>query len=101
MTLRAFAKVDVTLEVETNLVSESSETRTAKDYYRDHRDRVMVICGKEGQAVEERDFFVVESVGTISGGLLITGIFDQNRRERMRSDKVRLATEQEIALRPS
>lgn len=87
--------------METNLVSESSETRTAKDYYRDHRDKVMVVCGKEGEVVESRDFFVVESVGTIAGGLLITGMFDGNRRERLRSNHVRLATEQEIASRPS
>lgn len=87
--------------METNLVSESSETRTAKDYYRDHRDKVMVVCGKEGQAVEGRDFFVVESVGTIAGGLLITGVFDGNRRERLRSHLARLATEQELAARPS
>ena len=87
--------------METTPVSESSETRTAKDYYRDHRDKVMVVCGKEGQPLQGCDFFVVESVGTIAGGLLITGMFDGNRRERLRSHLARLATEQELAARPS
>jgi hypothetical protein len=85
--------------VETNPVSELSETRNAKDYYRDHRDKLMVVCGAEGQALEGRDFFMVESVGTLPNGLLITGLFDHNRRERLRSHSVRMATEQEIASR--
>jgi len=85
--------------VETNPASESSETRTAKDYYRDHRDKVMVVCGKEGHVLESRDFFLIESVGTLAGGLLITGLFDHQRRERLRSHNVRLATEGEIASR--
>ena len=59
----------------------------------------MVVCGKEGQVVEGRDFFTVESVGTLPNGLLITGLFDHNRRERLRSHSVRLATEGEIAAR--
>ncbi len=85
--------------VETNPENVFAETRTAKDYYRDHRDRVMVVCGKEGQALESRHFFVVESVGTLPNGLLITGLFEQNRRERLRSEGVRLATDWEIASR--
>lgn len=79
--------------------TERSETRTAQEYRRDHRDRVMVICRKEGQVLESRHFFVVESVNTLPDGLLVTGLFDQNRRERMRSHEVRLATEWEIASR--
>ena len=85
--------------MEINTETPSSETRTAKDYYRDHRDRIMVVCGKEGQSLESRHFFVVESVGTLPNGLLITGLFEQNRRERLRSEAVRLATEGEIAAR--
>ncbi len=85
--------------METNPESEFAETRTAKDYYREHRDKVMVVCGKEGQALESRDFFVVESVGTLPNGLLITGLFDHQRRERLRSHGIRLATEGEIATR--
>jgi hypothetical protein len=85
--------------VETNPESVIAETRTAKDYYRDHRDRVMVICPKEGVTLESRHFFVVESVGTLSDGLLVTGLFEHNRRDRLRSQNVRLATESEIALR--
>jgi hypothetical protein len=85
--------------VETTLESSSPEARSAKEYYRDHRDRVMVIRVKEGQALESRHFFVVESVGTLSDGLLVSGLFDHNRRERLRCHEVRLATEQEIASR--
>jgi hypothetical protein len=85
--------------VETNPEIESSETRTAREYYQDHRDRVMVVCGKEGQPLESRHFFTVESVGTLPNGLLITGVFENNRRERLRSHEVRLATEGEIATR--
>ena len=78
---------------------ESPETRTAQDYYRDHRGKVMVVRGKEGQGLEDRDFFLVESVGTLPTGLLVTGLFDHNRRERLRSHSVRLATQGEIAAR--
>ena len=79
--------------------SKPAETRNAKDYYRDHRDRVMVVCPKEGKALESRHFFVMESINTLPDGLLVTGVFDQNRKERMRSHEVRLATEWEIASR--
>jgi hypothetical protein len=41
----------------------------------------------------------VESVGTLEDGLLVSGLFEHNRRERLRSQNVRLATEQEIAAR--
>ena len=85
--------------MEINPESESAETRTAQDYYQAHRDKVMVVCGKEGQAPQGRDFFLVESVGTLPTGLLVTGLFDHNRRERLRSQSVRLATEWEIASR--
>jgi hypothetical protein len=85
--------------VETNPEIELAETRTAKDYYREHRGKVMVVCGKEGHSLENRDFFVVESVGTLANGLLITGLFDHDRRERLRSHAVRTATETEIAAR--
>lgn len=85
--------------MDTNPESVLAETRTAKDYYKDHRDRVMVICAKEGQALESRHFFTVESVGTLPNGLLITGLFEHNRRERIRSEGVRLATDGEIASR--
>ena len=85
--------------METNLETASAETRTAKDYYKDHRDRVMVVCAKEGQALESRHFFTVESVGTLPNGLLITGLFEHNRRERLRSETIRLATDGEIASR--
>ncbi len=85
--------------VETDPIDFATETRTAKDYYQDHRGRVMVVCAKEGQALESRHFFVVESVGTLPNGLLVTGLFEHNRRDRFRSHEVRLATESEIASR--
>ncbi|MEP6668250.1 MAG: hypothetical protein ABJF10_03805 [Chthoniobacter sp.] len=85
--------------METTPESVLAETRTAKDYYRDHRGRVMVVCAKEGQALESRHFFTVESVGTLPNGLLITGLFEHNRRERLRSEGIRLATDGEIASR--
>lgn len=85
--------------METTPESVVPETRTAQQYYRDHRDRVMVICPKEGVTLESRHFFTVESVGTLEDGLLVSGLFEHNRRERLRSQNVRLATEQEIAAR--
>ncbi len=85
--------------METNSEIESSETRTAKQYFRDHQGKVMVVTREEGQAVDNRDFFLVESVGTLANGLLITGLFDHSRRERLRSHRIRLATESEIAAR--
>lgn len=77
----------------------SSETRTAKQYFRDHQGKVMVVSREEGQAVENRDFFLVESVGTVANGLIVTGIFDHSRRERLRSHCIRLATDGELAAR--
>jgi hypothetical protein len=85
--------------VDTNSAVESLETRTAKQYFRDHQGKVMVVPRAEGQALDSRDYFTVESVGTLGNGLLVTGLFDHSRRERLRSDRVRLATADEIVTR--
>lgn len=85
--------------MEPNPENASAETRTAKEYYREFRDRVMVLCGKEGEVPDGRDFFRVESVGTLPNGLLVTGIFEHHRRERLRTETIRPATEGEIAAR--
>jgi hypothetical protein len=88
-------------DVETNSDSEPSETRTAKQYFQEHQGKVMVVDRAEGQALDNRDFFLIESVGTLGNGLLVTGLFDHSRRERMRSHCIRLATVSEIATRHS
>jgi hypothetical protein len=86
-------------DVETNPESESSETRTAKQYFQEYQGKVMVVTRAEGQALNSRDFFLVESVGTLANGLLVTGLFDHSRRERLRSHSIRLATADELATR--
>ena len=85
--------------VETNTENESSETRTAKQYFQEHQGKVMIVSRAEGQALDSRDFFLIESVGTLGDGLLVTGLFDHSRRERLRTDSIRRATAGEIATR--
>jgi len=65
----------------------------------EHRDKIMVLQKAEGVAPLSTDFFTVESVGTHPTGLIITAIFEHNRRQRLRPAEVRRATEQEIATR--
>jgi hypothetical protein len=77
--------------------STSIETTTAREYLSEHRGKVMVLQKAEGQAPPREDFFLVESVGTHPSGLIITGVFEHNRRQRLRPVEMRRATELEIA----
>jgi hypothetical protein len=56
----------------------------------------MVVQRAERQPLSE-DFFQVESVGSHPSGLVITGVFENNRRQRLRPEDIRRATESEIA----
>ena len=57
----------------------------------------MVVQRAEGQSPRSEDFFQVESVGSHPSGLIITGVFEHNRRQNLRPMDIRRATESEIA----
>ena len=63
----------------------------------EHRGKMMVLQKAEGQVPVSSDFFLVESVGSHPSGLVITGVFEHNRRQRLRTSEMRRATEWEIA----
>ena len=57
----------------------------------------MVVQRAEGLPPRSEDFFQVESVGSHPSGLIITGVFEHNRRQNLRPMDIRRATELEIA----
>jgi hypothetical protein len=57
----------------------------------------MVVQRAEGQSPRSEDFFQVESVGSHPSGLIITGVFEHNRRQNLRPTDIRRATDLEIA----
>jgi len=59
----------------------------------------MVLQRAEGQPPRSEDFFQVESVGSHPSGLIVTGVFEHNRRQNLRPMDIRRATEVEIASR--
>ena len=69
----------------------------ARGYRRAYAGKLMIIDRCEGTERSGRDFFHIEDVGTHPTGLLVTGIFDHNRRGHMLASSVREATEAEIA----
>ncbi len=73
------------------------DTATAKQYMTEHRGKIMVLQKAEGVAPLSTDFFTVESVGTHPSGLIVTAVFEHNRRQRLRPAEIRRATESEIA----
>lgn len=75
------------------------ETRTAKQYMAEHRGKVMVLQKAEGIAPVNTDFCTVESAGTHPTGLIVTAVFEHNRRQHLRTGEIRLATDLEIAAR--
>jgi hypothetical protein len=81
--------------------SERSDTRTAKQYMAEHRDKIMVLQRAEGIAPLDSDFCTVESAGTHPTGLFVTVLFEQHRRQNLRTGAIRRATELEIATRPA
>jgi hypothetical protein len=83
--------------VNPTLGSDSSETVSAKEYMLEHRGKIMVLQKAEGVAPQTTDFFTVESVGTHPSGLIITAVFEHNRRLRLRPAEIRYATDLEIA----
>ena len=85
------------MSVNPTSASDPSETATAKEYMLEHRGKVMVLQKAEGIVPQSTDFFTVESVGTHPSGLIITAVFEHNRRQRLRPAEVRRATELEIA----
>ena len=69
----------------------------ARGYRRAHAGKLMVIDRSDDQERSARDFFQIEDVGTHPTGLLVTGIFDGNRRRHMLASSVREANTDEIA----
>jgi hypothetical protein len=77
-------------------VAPSPET-PARAYHRAHAGKLMVVEPTTGRELSSSDFFHVEDVGTHPTGLFVTGIFDDARRNHMKSSAVRDATPDEIA----
>ena len=73
-----------------------AEPITAVAYRRAHAGKLMVIQRAEGRSPSASDFFHLDSVGTHPTGLLVTGIFDNDRRAHMMASSVRDASCSEI-----
>ena len=71
----------------------------ARGYRRAHAGKLMIIDRSDDHERSARDFFHIEDVGTHPTGLLVTGIFDNNRRGHMLASSVREADAEEIAWR--
>jgi hypothetical protein len=69
----------------------------ARSYRRVHAGKLMIIDRSADRERSARDFFHIEDVGTHPTGLLVTGIFDNNRRGHMLATSVREADADEIA----
>jgi hypothetical protein len=81
----------VPLQEETNAVA----------YRKAHTGKLMIIRRAEGEPTVAGDFFEFDSVGTHPSGLLVTGIFQNDRRDHMMASRVRAASEAEITWRNS
>ncbi len=68
----------------------------AAAYRRAHVGKLMVIQRGEGRPPAAGDFFQLESVGTHPTGLIVTGIFEDERRAHMMASAVREANHSEI-----
>lgn len=75
------------------------EETNAIAYRRAHTGKLMIIRRAEGEPMVETDFFQFDSVGTHPSGLLVTGIFQNDRRSHMMASRVRAANQVEIAWR--
>jgi hypothetical protein len=71
----------------------------ARGYRRAHAGKLMIIDRTDDRERSAGDFFHVEDVGTHPTGLIVTGIFDGNRRGHMLASSVREADADEIAWR--
>ena len=83
----------------TTLAPPPSEELDARSYRRVHEGKLMLIDRGDARALSASDFFEFDSVGTHPTGLLVTGIFENDRRSHMRAGTVRDATSEEIAWR--
>jgi hypothetical protein len=73
------------------------EETNAVAYRRAHAGKLMIIRRAEGEPMVARDFFLFDSVGTHPSGLLVTGIFQNDRRSHMMASRVRAANQAENA----
>ena len=80
-----------------SLVVPVAEENTARGYRRAHAGKLMVLQRSGATEPAPRDFFHLEDVGTHPSGLLVTGIFENDRRAHMMATAVRDASEAEIA----
>jgi hypothetical protein len=84
-----------------SLAPPAAENINARAYLRAHTGKLMIIERSEGRERSAADFFHIEDVGTHPTGLLVTGIFDNNRRSHMMAASVRDANAAEIAWQAS
>lgn len=75
------------------------EETNAVAYRKAHLGKLMIMRRAEGEPLVARDFFQFDEVGTHPSGLLVTGIFQHDRRSHMMASQVRAANEIEIAWR--
>ncbi len=80
-------------------IAATPEETNAKANRRAHAGKLMIIRRDEAKEPAAADFFELDSVGTHPTGLLVTGIFHNNRRSHMMASSVREANEAEIAWR--
>ena len=85
----------------TSLATPPAENINARAYLRAHTGKLMIIERSEGRERSAADFFHIEDVGTHPSGLLVTGIFENQRRAHMMAASVREANAAEIAWQAS
>ena len=83
----------------TSLPPVPAEELDARAYRRAHERKLMIIDRGGTRQCSAADFFHLDSVGTHPTGLLVTGIFENDRRSHMRAETVRDANAEEIAWR--
>ena len=71
----------------------------ARSYARAYAAKLMVVTHRGDRPSVPADFFHLDNVSTHPTGLVVTGLFDDNRRVHMMASTVRLATDEEIAAR--
>lgn len=81
------------------VLSPPAELLDARAYHRAHNGKLMIIQRTAERERSIDDFFYFDAVGTHPTGLLVTGMFENNRRKHMRAEMVRDAREEEIAWR--
>jgi hypothetical protein len=69
----------------------------ARAYRRAHTGKLMIIRRDEGRKLSAEDYFYFDDAGTHPVGLMVTGIFSDQKRGHLLASKVRDANEAEIA----